>query len=371
MVDPQTMRVVVSGRQARHMVEVLKVEVGKSLRVGIKNGCRGTGTVESIELSKGSPNLHKIGLSLQLQSDSAPQTAPLIDLLLALPRPKVFDKVIQYAAAMGVGRLIFACTQKVDKAYLSSPKMSEDAIQDALQLGLEQSVDTFSPDVLVYASWSRCLQQVQEKIFGVQGGERFLKIVAHPGEDLTVASAGVGTHTGPVMLALGPEGGFTDSEVSDLKMIGFRGVTLGNRILRVEAAILSIMREVQILQTDPTIRGALMAASGSSAPPQPASRSDLDPQRGLRLGAEASPLVTADSSVKLPVKGRRAAEGEASSSSSGCAEGEGGGSGTEKRLRREERGDAEEAGQGNGPDQTAHPRQDTPLGLASGTGSLR
>jgi RsmE family RNA methyltransferase len=43
--------------------------------------------------------------------------------------------------------------------------------------------------------------------------------------------------TGPVVLAIGPEGGFIDREVATFREIGFTTVSLGPRILRVETAL--------------------------------------------------------------------------------------------------------------------------------------
>jgi len=43
--------------------------------------------------------------------------------------------------------------------------------------------------------------------------------------------------TEPVVLAIGPEGGFIDREVETFRDIGFTEVSLGPRVLRVETAV--------------------------------------------------------------------------------------------------------------------------------------
>ncbi|MDD3469305.1 MAG: RsmE family RNA methyltransferase [Thermoguttaceae bacterium] len=42
------------------------------------------------------------------------------------------------------------------------------------------------------------------------------------------------------MAAVGPEGGFTDEEVSAAIQLGFRPLSLGARILRIETAAIAI-----------------------------------------------------------------------------------------------------------------------------------
>ena len=46
---------------------------------------------------------------------------------------------------------------------------------------------------------------------------------------------------GPIVLAIGPEGGFIQQEIDSLAGIGFKSVTAGERILRVETAIATLI----------------------------------------------------------------------------------------------------------------------------------
>jgi 16S rRNA (uracil1498-N3)-methyltransferase len=59
--------------------------------------------------------------------------------------------------------------------------------------------------------------------------------VAHPAGGDAFASAG-----GDVVVAVGPEGGFTDDEVEMARSAGWRVASLGPRVLRVETAAIAM-----------------------------------------------------------------------------------------------------------------------------------
>jgi 16S rRNA (uracil1498-N3)-methyltransferase len=58
-------------------------------------------------------------------------------------------------------------------------------------------------------------------------------LVAHPGPLQQDRAAS----EGPVHLAVGPEGGFSDYEIEKFESQGFERISLGDRILRVETAV--------------------------------------------------------------------------------------------------------------------------------------
>ena len=56
--------------------------------------------------------------------------------------------------------------------------------------------------------------------------------------------------TGPVLLAVGPEGGFSEQEHAALQQFGFVGVKLGPRVLRTETAGLAALAAMQMAWGD-------------------------------------------------------------------------------------------------------------------------
>ena len=62
-------------------------------------------------------------------------------------------------------------------------------------------------------------------------------LLAHPG----LAQACPRGISDATLLAIGPEGGFVDYEVEKFLELGFEGIHLGERILRVETAVTALL----------------------------------------------------------------------------------------------------------------------------------
>jgi 16S rRNA (uracil1498-N3)-methyltransferase len=208
-----------TGRRCAHVREVHRANPGDVLRVGLLDGRMGTGIVRSVSVDD-------LALEVSLTEDPP---APLpVTLLLALPRPKGFRRVIQCAVTLGVKRIALFGAYRVEKSYWQSPWLGEAELAGQVALGLEQARDTVSPVITLHPLFKPFVEDV---VPGLTAGSRCL--VAHPGGGSTCPCAA----QGGVTLAIGPEGGFTDYELGLLTRLDFEPVTLGPRILRTEQAV--------------------------------------------------------------------------------------------------------------------------------------
>jgi len=208
-----------SGRRALHVREVHRAGTGASLRVGLLNGRTGTGVVREM-------GGETVDLAVSLTADPP---APLpVTLLLAMPRPKCFRRVIQCVTTLGVKRLALFGAYRVEKSYWQSPWLAGDALREQMILGLEQARDTILPNISLHPHFKPFVEDVVPSL--TEGTRR---LVAHPGGGGACPAA----CSAPVSLAIGPEGGFTDYEFNRLVTAGFEPVTLGERILRTEQAV--------------------------------------------------------------------------------------------------------------------------------------
>ena len=75
------------------------------------------------------------------------------------------------------------------------------------------------------------------------------KLILHT-RDQAALNERTGTPPESVALLIGPEGGFTDEEVQQVINTGFKGLTLGPRILRTETASLAALSVLQFAWGD-------------------------------------------------------------------------------------------------------------------------
>jgi len=193
--------------------------VGDELCVGLLGGRIGTGRILS---------LSNDGLDLAVCLVSEPPEPLALTLVVALPRPLVLKRVLLHATTLGVKRIVLIHARRVEKSYWQSEAASVESISEQLLLGLEQARDTVLPRVTLH---QRFRPFVEDDLSAVAAGST--GFVAHPQASRDCPRA----VEGPVTLAIGPEGGFNAFEIERLVEAGLEPVRLGNRAMRVEAAI--------------------------------------------------------------------------------------------------------------------------------------
>jgi RsmE family RNA methyltransferase len=227
-------RVVVRGRRAAHVHTVVRPKPGAALVIGVVDGPKGTGVVRSCTPDE---------LIVDARLDAVTEPVPPIDLLLALPRPKVVRRLLTDIASLGVASIHLTNAWRVERSYFASPSLTPGAIDTALRRGLEQARATRLPRVHVHR---RLMAFLEEVLPSMPPGRRLL---AHPREDHRLIAADV---AGPrLLIAIGPEGGWIEREMATFVARGFTGFTLGPRILRTEAAVPAILGWVAALRCGP------------------------------------------------------------------------------------------------------------------------
>ena len=221
-------RAVVADGRAEHLRRVLKVTPGAAVRIGIINGPLGIGTVTDVSTDQ---------VHLRCAWDASAPECPRVDVLLALPRPKVLRRLWAQLAALGVGQVILTNAEKVERDYFDSHVLEEAGYQPLLIEGLQQARDTHMPTVSIH---KRFKVLVEDDLDTLCPNQR--RIVAHPGLDVSIVSAlGTGAPTQRVLIAIGPEGGWNDFELHLLDAHGFTRVGMGPRTLATTTACIALL----------------------------------------------------------------------------------------------------------------------------------
>lgn len=242
-----------SDARAEHVLNVLHGSVGQILKTGELDGFSGTSVIEEIralhERAPGSPQRGAGLLSGEIvvkctHDQASPR--PWFDLLLAPPRPRVLKRLLPQLAALGVGKIVLVGAAKVEKAFWGATLVQEAVYRPLLVDGLMQCGTTAVPTVRIEKSFRRYAESRLEEEFS-----EYDKIVAHPPDSdvaqSNAADAAEGRSLRPVV-AIGPEGGWTDNEVRVLEKCGFRRYSLGERILRTDTATIAVIAQLMALR---------------------------------------------------------------------------------------------------------------------------
>jgi RsmE family RNA methyltransferase len=219
-----------TGRRARHVHAVLGAAAGERIRAGVVGGRMGEAAVLAVSADE---------VVLAPRLDVEPPPPAPVALLLALPRPKILRRVLQAAASMGVKRIVLVGSWRVEKSYFGSPLLEPERMREELLLGLEQGRDTVLPDVQVRRLFKPFVEDELDALLPAPA-----RLLAHPIDSRPLEASAPAA--GEATLAIGPEGGFTAYEAGLLQARGFRAFSLGERILRVDAAVPYAMGQVEL-----------------------------------------------------------------------------------------------------------------------------
>lgn len=223
-------------------MRVLGVEPGRTLRAGVVGEGIGRARVVSTEPSTVTVTLAGIG-----DGPDPVATAPPVDLVLALPRPKALRRILRLVAAMGVRRLTLVNAWRVEKSYFSSPVLEPAAIERELLLGAEQGATARLPEVRIERLFVPYVERLEEEVLG--GPPAGPRLVAHPGAPAGATPLAKALRRGgEALLAIGPEGGWIEDELGSFSRAGFEQVSLGPWILPTEAAVPAALAQLHLLR---------------------------------------------------------------------------------------------------------------------------
>ncbi|MBR1871167.1 MAG: RNA methyltransferase [Kiritimatiellae bacterium] len=213
------------GVRAEHVVNVLHATPGKVLKTGVVGGRIGTGEVVQIGGGK--------VVCRCVHDEIAPE--PWIDLILAPPRPRAFKRLLPQLVQLGVGNIFLVGAAKVEKMFWGATILKEEEYRPLMVDALMQCGTATLPQLHQHRNFRKFLSALDTKHYPV-------RLLAHPAQrspesgDFAKACNGA-----RLLLAIGPEGGWTDSELEMFQAKGFDAISLDGRILKTDTATVAIM----------------------------------------------------------------------------------------------------------------------------------
>jgi len=218
--------------RASHIINILKSSVGDELRVGQINGDMGVANIVSIEANS---------VSLEVFNLDQKQDHKDISIIMALPRPQTIKKVLELSGVFAVKNLSFIKSKKVEKSYFSSSVLKSSSIDSFLIKGMQQGVKTRKPVVSIYNSFNDGIAQVLDSDASKQCNTKYIADLYNSNK---MESSDC---LNPVLLAIGPEGGWINDEIKHFYENGFKSISLGSSILRVEQAVCAALSQIELL----------------------------------------------------------------------------------------------------------------------------
>jgi 16S rRNA (uracil1498-N3)-methyltransferase len=160
-------------------------------------------------------------------------------------------------AALGVGQIILTNAERVERHYFDTHIITEASYRPLLIEGLQQARDTRLPTVSVHRQFRILVEDDLDTLFG-----NGVRLVADPSGTSSIGSALADRRDERVLLAIGPEGGWNNFELSLLAAHGFKLVGLGARTLRVDTACTALLAITHASLTSNQEPGRSSRASG-------------------------------------------------------------------------------------------------------------
>lgn len=226
---------VLSGDEAHHLARVRRASVGDRVEVFDGRGAVYHGVVQHVARN---------AVTIDLGAPRAGRAAPFpLTLAVALPKGERLDWLVEKVTELGVSRLVPLRTARstVDPRPAKLDRLRRLVIEACKQSGRATLMDLAEP-----IAWSDFLGTPHDGP---------IRLLAHPGGAPRPAWPAI-PPTG-ALLAIGPEGGFTDAEVQEATSAGWTLAGLGNTLLRIETAALA---GASLLLLDPDIRWPVASA---------------------------------------------------------------------------------------------------------------
>lgn len=218
---PNGEQATLTGSEAHHLAHVLRAKPGEEVTLFDGSGREYRAVVEKVRRSE-------VQLSVREARSISREAGRAVTLAVALPKGDRQRWLAEKAVEIGVARLIPLETARgvAQPGENALERLRRSVIEASKQCGRNHLME-----VAAATPWDALVATAADEPH---------RMVAHPGgsQDAAAAQLAQLPPSAPVLLAVGPEGGFTDEEIAAATAAGWQTVELGSRILRVETAAL-------------------------------------------------------------------------------------------------------------------------------------
>ncbi len=225
------------GAEAHHLTHVMRAKPGQRVTLFDGSGAEFEARLEAVGRSS-------VELAIMDRVEVDRELARRITLAVALPKGDRQRWLVEKATELGVSRLVPLITSRgvAQPVETAVARLRRAVIEASKQCGRNRLMEISQP--VAFAEFVR---------WEADGAVRW---IAQPGDARGGAlparrdSQEEPENEGKIVVAIGPEGGFTEEEVRLAIDAGFASVDLGPRILRVETAAIAVAAWAALAYTE-------------------------------------------------------------------------------------------------------------------------
>ena len=205
------------GDEARHLARVMRAKTGDTVELFDGQGTSWTATVQAIQRNH-------VSLHLDEKQSETISNKPIITLAVALPKGDRQKWLIEKITELGTDSLVPLTTTRsvAEPTAAAISRLQRGVIESCKQSGRNRLLEITQPQSLhnLLTTSSASL-----RILACPDGTPMQSILLKPIDN--------------ILIAIGPEGGFTDEEIRTANASGFAQMSLCQNILRIETAAIA------------------------------------------------------------------------------------------------------------------------------------
>lgn len=212
----------ISGKEAHHILDVMRLKLSDEVMVFDGTGKEYLGRVKEVGRKSLSLKVIKV-------RDAGPEKKYSVTLIQAIPKKEKMDYIVEKATELGVDRVMPVTTARTIPDWNESKKAGivgrwqKISLEAAKQCG-RTSLAQIKP-----------ILPLKEVLKSIEGYN--LKLIAALSDKaVKLKEILKSCRAGNIAIAIGPEGDFTEEEISEAEKKGFKTVNLGPRVLKSDTA---------------------------------------------------------------------------------------------------------------------------------------
>ena len=212
--------------ETHHIKRVFRKRAGEEISLTNGKGTLATGSIDDV---KSQQVVCRILTTSQVPAPPEQQ----IQLVLSTIRPNRMDWAVEKLTELGVGSI-----QPIYSEFTSIKTFKTAHLQKIAVSAMKQSKQAYLPELhapISFADW----------LGGTSFTEDHTLLIAHL-SDASVKMNAIEINDDGVILAVGPEGGFSRAEIDAAQGKGFQPVILSGQILRAETAAITAVAQLKL-----------------------------------------------------------------------------------------------------------------------------